>query len=279
MRRIAHTLTVLRHWEKKAGTSSSGLAQGLMFQARRLRIRLSWSFTQAVLAGRYDGEANELLRDLASEISDRGYLSLLYSLYDLGERTRQQETSRRLSARTKRRTSLEEKMQQAHPARYRRLKEALCEEARLRGLDLPESMLRDHCHIFRQHFDWSTAPRLKKLLALSETDFYRLMCQFASALAIAADGWKNGNRFDWKRFGYAGFDRSDYRAFLGERRRHLDSLGLAHDADSETIRRQFKALAKQHHPDLGGNPERMRELNEAYSALMQNPFDSPKQTR
>ena len=167
MRQIAHTLTVLRHWEKGRNIILR-TRTGLDVSGPQARIRLSWSFTQAVLAGRYDGEANELLRDLASEISDRGYLSLLYSLYDLSERTRQQETSRRLSARTKRRTSLEEKMQQAHPARYRRLKEALCEEARLRGLDLPESMLRDHCHIFRQHFDWSTAPRLKKLLALSE---------------------------------------------------------------------------------------------------------------
>lgn len=273
MRRISHTLTVLKHWEKKVGPSSSELVRDLRFQARKLKIRLSWSLTEAILRGHYDGEANELLRDLAGQIPDRGYLSMFYSLYDLGERTRQQETKRRLSARMKRRLSLDEKMQQAHPLRYHKLQEALSEEARLRGLDLPESMLRDHCHIFRTYFDWSTPSRLKKLLAASEADFYRLICQFASSLASAAAGWKNGNRFDWKRFSYAGFDRLDYRAFLGERKRHLDSLGLADDADNETIRRQYKALAKRYHPDLGGNPERMRELNEAYAALMQNPFE------
>jgi len=133
-------------------------------------------------------------------------------------------------------------------------------------------MLRDHCHVSRQHFDWSTPHRLKKLLALSEESFHQLMCRFATTLALAASDWKNGIRFDWKRFGYAGFDRADYRMFLGERKRHLDTLGLTHDSDPETIRKQYKALAKQHHPDLGGNPERMRELNEAYASLMSNPF-------
>lgn len=272
MRRIAHTLAVIQHWQTQAGASSSKLALRLANEARHRRIRLASGFAQTILADSYQGQANDLLRDLALEVSDRDYLSLLYSLFDASERARHHAESKRVTAKTRRKANLDEKLEQANPTRYRRLTEALQEEARMRGLDLPDSMLRDHCHIFRQHFDWTTPQRLKKILALSESDFYQIMCHFAAALAMAANEWKNGARFDWKRFGYAGFDRSDYRTFLGERQRHLDSLGLTQDANPEAIRRQYKALAKLHHPDIGGNPERMREINEAYSALRHDPF-------
>ena len=172
-----------------------------------------------------------------------------------------------MAARSRRPLSLDEKLRAAAPARADRLAEALREEGRLRAPGLPPEMLRDHCHIFRKHFDWTTPARLRKILALGDAEFNERMRRFATELALAAEDWRTAERFDWKRFGYAGFDRHDFRNFVGERRRHLDTLGLGRDASPDAIRRQYKTLAKQHHPDLGGDAGRMRDLNEAYAFL------------
>jgi DnaJ-class molecular chaperone len=51
-------------------------------------------------------------------------------------------------------------------------------------------------------------------------------------------------------------------------------LGVAADADRKTIKRAFRALAREHHPDLSGAPgaeERFRELVEAYQRLAGSP--------
>ena len=38
-------------------------------------------------------------------------------------------------------------------------------------------------------------------------------------------------------------------------------------SDIEQIKRAYRELSKKHHPDLGGNPEIMKRINEAYSVL------------
>lgn len=43
-------------------------------------------------------------------------------------------------------------------------------------------------------------------------------------------------------------------------------LGVPHDADEVHVKRAYRALAQQHHPDHGGSDERMKELNTAYDA-------------
>ena len=51
----------------------------------------------------------------------------------------------------------------------------------------------------------------------------------------------------------------------------LAALGLGADADPRTVRRRFRMLAREHHPDRGGAPERFAELHRAYAALRDLP--------
>ena len=44
-------------------------------------------------------------------------------------------------------------------------------------------------------------------------------------------------------------------------------LGVDARAEIETIRRAYRALAREHHPDFGGNLRRMMSVNEAWHVL------------
>jgi len=43
-----------------------------------------------------------------------------------------------------------------------------------------------------------------------------------------------------------------------------ETLGVSVDADSETIRRRYRELAQEHHPDRGGDASRMSAINVAF---------------
>lgn len=45
-------------------------------------------------------------------------------------------------------------------------------------------------------------------------------------------------------------------------------LGLEGGASSETIKAAYRRLAKEHHPDHGGNDEDFKRLQEAYEMAM-----------
>jgi len=44
-------------------------------------------------------------------------------------------------------------------------------------------------------------------------------------------------------------------------------LGVSRQAETSEIRSAYKQLAKEHHPDKGGDPEKFKELNEAHEVL------------
>ena len=44
-------------------------------------------------------------------------------------------------------------------------------------------------------------------------------------------------------------------------------LGISKTADTEEIRKAYKTLAREHHPDKGGDPEKFKELSQAHEIL------------
>jgi DnaJ-domain-containing protein 1 len=53
-----------------------------------------------------------------------------------------------------------------------------------------------------------------------------------------------------------------------ERQQALAVLGLPPNATPQQIKRRYRALAKQHHPDRGGDRQQMQRIIAAYELLM-----------
>ncbi len=48
---------------------------------------------------------------------------------------------------------------------------------------------------------------------------------------------------------------------------HYNTLGVPRDADHDTIKKAYRKLAMQHHPDKGGDPSEFQKISEAYDTL------------
>jgi DnaJ-domain-containing protein 1 len=57
---------------------------------------------------------------------------------------------------------------------------------------------------------------------------------------------------------------------LLERQQALGVLGLPPNATRQQIKRRYRALAKKHHPDRGGDQQEMRRIIAAYELLMKD---------
>ena len=49
-----------------------------------------------------------------------------------------------------------------------------------------------------------------------------------------------------------------------------EALGVKPDASQDEIKKVYRKLAVQHHPDKGGDPERFKKITEAYTVLSDN---------
>lgn len=48
---------------------------------------------------------------------------------------------------------------------------------------------------------------------------------------------------------------------------YYNTLGVPRDADHDTIKKAYRKLAMQYHPDKGGDPEQFQKISEAYETL------------
>ena len=48
---------------------------------------------------------------------------------------------------------------------------------------------------------------------------------------------------------------------------YYDMLDISESASNKEIKQAFKKLAKEHHPDRGGDTTKFKEANEAYDTL------------
>lgn len=48
---------------------------------------------------------------------------------------------------------------------------------------------------------------------------------------------------------------------------YYNTLGVPRDADQDTIKKAYRKLAMQHHPDHGGDPNEFQKISEAYETL------------
>ena len=48
---------------------------------------------------------------------------------------------------------------------------------------------------------------------------------------------------------------------------HYDTLGVGQNASQDDIKQAFRKLAREHHPDRGGDEAKFKQLNEAYNNL------------
>ncbi len=51
-------------------------------------------------------------------------------------------------------------------------------------------------------------------------------------------------------------------------REALDVLGLKRGASQDAIKKSYRRLVKNHHPDIGGSADEFRRINEAYQLLL-----------
>lgn len=60
---------------------------------------------------------------------------------------------------------------------------------------------------------------------------------------------------------------------------YYNILGVSRDADQDTIKKAYRKLAMQHHPDKGGDPNQFQKISEAYDTLSdankRSEYDNP----
>jgi len=61
---------------------------------------------------------------------------------------------------------------------------------------------------------------------------------------------------------------------------YYKTLGVDRSADQTQIKQAYRSLAKKHHPDLGGNAEKFKQISEAYETLKdpqrRQQYDNPQ---
>jgi DnaJ family protein C protein 3 len=66
---------------------------------------------------------------------------------------------------------------------------------------------------------------------------------------------------------HARLQKAERKLKLSKSKDYYKVLGVARDADEKTLKKAYRKLAREHHPDKGGSPEKMAQINEAFDVL------------
>lgn len=66
---------------------------------------------------------------------------------------------------------------------------------------------------------------------------------------------------------HARLQKAEKRLKLSKTKDYYKVLGVSRNADLKTMQRAYRQKAREYHPDKGGTPEKMAEINEAFGVL------------
>lgn len=93
---------------------------------------------------------------------------------------------------------------------------------------------------------------------------------------MAEDNYEEGVRDFRKAFEASGnqdasihsrLQKAERKLKLSKSKDYYKVLGVSKTADDKTIKKAYRQKAREHHPDKGGSPEKMAEINEAFDVL------------
>lgn len=66
---------------------------------------------------------------------------------------------------------------------------------------------------------------------------------------------------------HARLQKAEKRLKLSKTKDYYKVLGVSRNANEKEIQKAYRKMAREHHPDKGGTPEKMAEINEAFGVL------------
>lgn len=112
-------------------------------------------------------------------------------------------------------------------------------------------------------FDWH--PDVIDAFKDELPNYSRAWLKEERAWRISQDRFPDAQRI-LENYGYHIFQPKPISALVVTTDDHK-TLFVAADAPHEVVRAAYRALAKIHHPDIGGDPKKMQEINEAWRRL------------
>ncbi|WFD32019.1 hypothetical protein MSPP1_003061 [Malassezia sp. CBS 17886] len=89
--------------------------------------------------------------------------------------------------------------------------------------------------------------------------------RYDDAVRVLSDAFEKTQRSDRKV--HQRLVRAQKRLKQAKSKDYYKTLDVARDADERTIKKAYRRLAREHHPDKGGSQEKMADINEAFGVL------------
>ncbi|WFD36405.1 hypothetical protein MCUN1_003284 [Malassezia cuniculi] len=131
-----------------------------------------------------------------------------------------------------------------------------------------------YCRAYGSQEKYAQAiPFCDRVLEHSPNNIYALVIKGEDH--IANGNYKDGNALLSRAYEASGRSNDIFQRLqrgqklerLANHKNYYKVLEVPRDADERTIKKAYRRLAREHHPDKGGNEEKMTEINEAFGVL------------